>query len=63
MTQPKTPFARQHYVVTGVKPNGGRFRLRYERLYWAECFNLWRASVWAECLDTGKRKLIRRAYN
>lgn len=49
------------YIVTGVDVRGKRFRLQYDRLFYALSINLWRGSVWS--VYNGKRKLIKRVYN
>ena len=56
-------FEREHYVVTGVDMRGRRFRRSFEGLHWALGINVWHGSVWAECMDTGKRRLLVRYFN
>lgn len=49
------------YIVTGVRPNGRRFRINCDSIYIATSINLWRGSVWE--IKGGKRKLLKRVYN
>jgi hypothetical protein len=50
------------YVITGVDTKGKRFRMYTSTLFYADCINLWRGSVWEED-DNGKRRLLKRVYN
>jgi hypothetical protein len=56
-------FKNEIYVITGVDVYGKRFRRIFDNLFYASHINLYRGSLWAQCLDTGKRKLIRSTYN
>lgn len=56
-------FKNEIYVVTGTDRYGKRFRRSFENLFYASHINVYRGNLWAQCIDTGKRKLIRSTYN
>jgi len=63
MTNYTPTFKHEQYVVTGTDVYGKRFRKTYASLLYASYINVYRGSLWAECVATGKRKLIRQYYN
>jgi hypothetical protein len=63
MAQYVPTFQNEIYVVTGVDRRGKRFRKMFDNLFFAAYINVYRGSLWAQCLDTGKRKLLRTTYN
>jgi hypothetical protein len=50
------------FIVTGVTSWGKRFKVEYSEPQWAFGINLWKGSIWGVSKETGKRKLLKRAY-
>ena len=49
------------YIATGVDRYGRRFKIENKNLFYINCINIYKGSIWKK--ENNKRTLIKRIYN